>query len=153
MLHLRSFILHVGFGCCREAFWSVLYVYPIQFSLQITVIWEDIKSECVREIAPFFEQAKLPVLEALYSYGMSKHSNVHWPFQVWSSSYFRKLLKSCNTLYISPFVLVIHVNHICCTLVFLLSVSKLHGQIFQNINHLKEKNSKSISYSEGKTKW
>lgn len=64
----ECFILDIGFACWKEAFWSDFHVYPVQFSLQITVIWENIKSECFREIIPFFEQVKLSVLEALYPY-------------------------------------------------------------------------------------
>lgn len=105
--------MDVGLCLLQRSFWSVLCVYPVQFSLQITVIRENIQSECFREIIPFSEQVELPVLEAFYPYGMSKHFNIHWPFKVCSSSSFRKLLKLCNTLYyILPLVLIIHVNHV-----------------------------------------
>lgn len=70
---------------------------------------------------------------------MSKHFNIHWPLKVCNSSSFRKLLKLCNTLYyILPFVLVIHVNHVHCTLFLLLSVPKLYSEVFQKFNHLRK---------------
>lgn len=131
--------MDVGLCLLQRSFWSVLRVYPVQFSLQITVIWENIKSECFREIIPFSEQVELPVLEAFYPYGMSKHFKIHWPFKVCSSSSFKKLLKLCNTLYyILPLVLIIHVNHVHCTLFFFLSISNFYKEIFQNLNHLKK---------------
>ena len=141
-MNASSCIIHFRYRLCllKRSFWSVFRVYPVQFSLQITVIWENIKSEYFREIIPLFEQVKLPVLEALYPYSMSKHFNIHWPFKVCSSSCFRKLLQLCNTLYyILPSVLVIHVNHVHCTLFFLLSVSKLYSEILQHFNHLRKK--------------
>lgn len=43
-------------ACCK-AFWSVSHVCLVQFSQRITVIWENIKSECFREIIPFMNNS------------------------------------------------------------------------------------------------
>lgn len=60
-LKTESFILDnsvwtLGSGCCK-AFWSVSQVCLVQFSQQITVIWENTKSECFREIIPFMNNS------------------------------------------------------------------------------------------------
>lgn len=57
----ESFILEnsvwmLDIVCCK-AFWSVSHVCLVQFSQQRTVIWENIKSECFREIIPFMNNS------------------------------------------------------------------------------------------------
>lgn len=93
-----------GSGGYKEAFRSALCVYPEQFSLQITVIWENIKRECFTEIIPCFwtsqiactcgslfrwhvktppqypDLSKLVVLALLGRFRIMLRSVLHFPF-------------------------------------------------------------------------
>lgn len=114
-----------GFGCYKEAFWSALCVYPEQFSLQITVIWENIKGECFTEIIPYFWTSQIACTWGSL-FGWHVKTPPQYPdLSVCGSGPCRKLLKLCNSLYrIFPFVPVIHVTHVLPPLISLLSVSK-----------------------------
>lgn len=104
----------------------------------MTVIWENIKSECFREIIPFLNKSNCLSLR-LFILMACQNTSIFTDLSVCSSSSFRKLLKLCNALYyILPLVLVIHVNRVHCTLFFLLSIFKLYREIFQNLNHLRK---------------
>lgn len=123
----------LGFACCKEAFWSVLLVDPVQFSLQITVIWENIKRECFREIIPFLNKSKCLSLR-LFIYLACQNTSICTDL----SKFVVPALLGSFWNYVIPFVLVIHVNPVHYTLFFLLSISKLHRKIFQHFNLLRE---------------
>lgn len=124
-------------SCHASCFQGVLRVCRVQFWVQITIIWKDIKWECFREITPSFWTS--PLSGVLYLDGMSNHFS-SLTFSICSSSSFRKLLKLCTTLgCILPCVPVIHVTHVHCILFFLLSIPKWHSsKIVQYFNQMEK---------------